>query len=71
MTFTQLVDTQEKITSALLKLDMAKYFAKWSITDEILDYCDAVAQTLEEARECLQTEIDNILKEEGYNNDNM
>ena len=71
MTFTELADTRQNITSALLELDMVKYFAKWCKTDEILDYCDAVAQALEEARDQLQNEIDNILKAEGYNNDNM
>ena len=80
MTFTQLVDTKQKITSALLDIDMVKYFAKCSTADEasiskILDYCDAAAQALKEARECLaseclvseciQNEVDNIWKEAG------
>jgi len=86
MTFTQLVDTKQKITSALLDIDMVRYFAKCSTADKasigkILDYCDATTQALNEARaclasgclesECIQNEVDNILKEAGYNNDNM
>ena len=76
MTFTELADTRENITSALLNLSMVKYFVECSTADkayihEILDYCELVTQTLEEAEECLQTAIDNILKAEGYNNDNM
>lgn len=71
MTFTQIADTRENVTIALLNIDMIRHFAKSSAEGKvdigkILDYCDFAAQPLEEARERLQTEINNILKEEGY-----
>lgn len=71
MTFTELADTKGNVNEAILHIAMARHFAKSSSDgkvdiDKILGYCDFAAQALEEAGERLQTEIDNILKEEGY-----
>lgn len=67
MTFTQIADTRENVTIALLNIDMIRHFAKSGADiGKILDYCDYAAQPLEEARERLQGEVDKVLKEEGY-----
>lgn len=71
MTFTELADTKYNAEAAIRDIEMIKYFAQSSASEDatikkILDYCDFAWAHLKDARECLQTEIDNILKEEGY-----
>lgn len=70
MTFTQMVDTKFNVKMALTDVEMVKHWAECvreypagkSNIDKVIEYCDYTIKHLEEARDCLQAEVDKVLE---------
>jgi len=70
MTFTKMVDTKFNVKMALTDVEMVKHWVECvkkypageTNIDKAIEYCDYTIKHLEEARDCLQAEVDKVLE---------